>query len=40
MGMMTLNLTSGEAVTVVADGEDEESAVADLEKFLLGNAQK
>ncbi len=39
MGMMTLNLTSGEAVTVVADGEDEESAVADLEKFLQGETQ-
>ena len=37
MGMMTLNLNSGEAVTVIADGSDEESAVADMENFLQGN---
>ena len=36
MGMMTLNLASGEEVTVIAEGSDEESAVADLEKFLQG----
>ena len=35
--MMTLNLTSGEQVTVIADGSDEELAVADMEKFLHGN---
>ena len=40
MGMMTLNLTSGEAVTVIAEGTDEESAVADMENFLQGNGQK
>ena len=40
MGMMTLNLTSGEEVTLIADGSDEKEAVADMEKFLLGNAQK
>ena len=39
MGMMTLNLNSGEEVTVIAEGSDEETAVADLEKFLQGNAQ-
>ena len=39
MGMMTLNLTSGEEVTVIADGSDEKAAVAELEKFLQGNAQ-
>ena len=39
MGMMTLNLTSGEAITVIADGSDEEQAVADMEKFLHGNGQ-
>ena len=37
MGMMTLNLNSGEQVTVIAEGSDEESAVADLENFLHGN---
>ena len=40
MGMMTLNLTSGEAVTVIADGSDEESAVADLEQFLQGESKE
>ena len=39
MGMMTLNLNTGEEVTVIAEGSDEETAVADLEKFLQGNAQ-
>jgi catabolite repression HPr-like protein len=39
MGMMTLNLNSGEEVTVIAEGNDEETAVADLEKFLQGNAK-
>ena len=36
MGMMTLNLNTGEEVTVIADGSDEEAAVADIEKFLQG----
>ena len=40
MGMMTLNLNSGEEVTVIAEGTDEVSAVADMESFLLGNGQK
>ena len=39
MGMMTLNIASGEEVTVIAEGSDEETAVADLEKFLQGHAQ-
>ncbi len=39
MGMMTLNIASGEEVTVIADGSDEESAVADMERFLQGTAQ-
>ena len=38
MGMMTLSLNSGEAVTVIADGEDEADAVAGMESFLLGKA--
>ncbi|MCR5156331.1 MAG: HPr family phosphocarrier protein [Butyrivibrio sp.] len=38
MGMMTLSLSSGEAVTVIADGSDEESAVAGVENFLQGLA--
>lgn len=36
MGMMSLGLDSGEAVTVIADGSDEEAAVAEIEKFLSG----
>ena len=34
MGMMTLGLFAGEKVTVSADGEDEEEAMANIEKFL------
>jgi len=36
MGMMSLGLNSGETLTVVADGVDEEAAVVDIEKFLSG----
>ena len=36
MGMMSLGLDSGEEVTVIADGKDEEEAVANIEKFLSG----
>ncbi len=36
MGMMSLGLASGESVTVVAEGKDEEAAVAEVEKFLSG----
>jgi len=35
MGMMSLGLDSGEEVTVIADGEDEQQAVADIEAYLL-----
>ena len=34
MGMMTLGLYAGETVTVSANGEDEEEAMANIEKFL------
>lgn len=34
MGMMSLVLTSGSSVTIVAEGEDEETAVLELENFL------
>ncbi len=37
MGMMGLGLNRDEAVTVIADGNDEEEAVAGIEKFLGGN---
>lgn len=36
MGMMSLGLDSGEELTVVAEGSDEEEAVAEVEKFLSG----
>lgn len=36
MGMMGLGLGSGDAATVVADGNDEEAAVAGIENFLNG----
>ena len=39
MGMMTLSLSSGEEVTVIADGQDEEDAVAGMENFLHGQMQ-
>ena len=36
MGMMSLGLDSGEKVTVIAEGSDEEKAVAEIENFLGG----
>lgn len=36
MGMMSLGLNSGEELYVVAEGTDEEEAIADIEKFLSG----
>ncbi|MBQ7839432.1 MAG: HPr family phosphocarrier protein [Lachnospiraceae bacterium] len=36
MGMMSLGLDSGEMVTVIADGPDEEEAVADMADYLCG----
>ncbi len=39
MGMMTLSLSSGQEVTVIADGQDEEDAVAGMESFLQGQMQ-
>ena len=34
MGMMTLGLYTGEKVLVSVNGEDEEEAIANIEKFL------
>lgn len=34
VGMMSLGLDSGEMVTVIADGPDEEVAVEDIAKYL------
>lgn len=35
MGMMSLKLASGEQLTVVADGSDEQDAIVGVERFLL-----
>ena len=35
MGMMSLGLNSGEQVTVLVDGADEQDALANIEKYLL-----
>ncbi len=34
MGMMTLGLDTGERITVVAEGNDEEEAMTSIEKYL------
>ena len=34
MGMMTLGLSKGESITVIADGADEAQAVEHIEKYL------
>ena len=36
MGMMSLGLDAGQAVTVICDGADEEAAVAGVEAYLSG----
>ena len=36
MGMMTLALYPGEPINAEADGEDEEAAIAGIEKYLSG----
>lgn len=37
MGMMSLGLDTGEIVTVVINGEDENQAMEGIEKYLHGN---
>lgn len=39
MGMMSLALGTGESVTVIADGNDEEAAIRDIEEYLSGKKQ-
>ena len=34
MGMMSLVIAAGEEVTVIANGEDEEEAIENIEKYL------
>lgn len=40
MGMMSLGLNMGEEVTVIAEGEDEAEAVANLESYISGNEKE
>lgn len=37
MGMMTMGLNNGEELIVSAEGEDEDVAIENIEKFLSGN---
>lgn len=37
MGMMSLALGTGESVKVIANGNDEEAAIKDIEDYLSGN---
>ena len=39
MGMMSLALDTGESVTVIAEGKDEQEAVQNIEEYLSGNRQ-
>lgn len=39
MGMMTLGLSSGEEITVSANGEDELEAIENIEKYLSGKKE-
>lgn len=36
MGMMSLGLDTGEKVTVITEGSDEEAAIDGIEKYLSG----
>lgn len=36
MGMMSLGLDTGEKVTAIADGNDEEASLEGIEKYLSG----
>lgn len=40
MGMMSLGLNMGEAITVTANGKDEEEALANLENYISGNEKE
>ena len=37
MGMMSMGLKSGDEVTISINGEDEEVAMENIEKYLTGN---
>lgn len=34
MGIISLGILDGQSITIIADGEDEQQAVAELQKFL------
>lgn len=36
MGMMSLGLDTGDGITVIADGADEEAAIEGVSKYLVG----
>ncbi len=36
MGMMSLAISEGETVTIIANGADENKAVENIEKYLIG----
>lgn len=40
MGMMALGLPAGEEIIVSADGEDEETAIKNIEKYLSSKEHK
>lgn len=37
MGLMTLNVKKGDEITIIAEGEDEDKAITELEQFLKAN---
>jgi len=37
MGMMTLGLARGQKLELLIDGEDEETAMKEMENYLTGN---
>ena len=37
MGMMTLGLAAGEELVISAEGNDEQQAISDIEKYLRSN---
>lgn len=37
MGMMTLGMGSGESITISADGADENAAMDEIERYLVGD---
>ena len=39
MGMMSLGIAKGETVKVIAEGPDEEEAIAGIGKYLSGNPE-